>query len=259
MRTLANSLALALMSLVLAAGCGIPKEEHDKVLAQKKALQSKVGDLEKLSAEQKQRITALELELQKVKDTMGGALEAQKADLQRKLDELAKTKSALEELEKMRKELEAARELDAKLRDSLKAMISAGQLEIVNVNGRLVIKMAAKILFKSGKADLTPIGGKALAQLAEILKSIDRHFQVAGHTDNVRGRSKRYDNWALSADRAAGVVRLLALNGVPGKNLSAAGFNEFQPVASNKTTNGRALNRRIEITLLPVVPDQVKE
>lgn len=259
MRTLSLRLLSVALIAAFAVACGIPKEEHDKVLAQKKALEGKVKDLEKMSAEQKQRITELEEELKKVKETMSGKLEEQQAALKKKLDELAKTKAALEELEKMRKELEAARELDAKLRNSLKAMISAGQLEIVNVNGRLVIKMAAKILFKSGNADLTPAGKKALTQLAHILKGLDRHFQVAGHTDNVKSRKRRYDNWALSADRAAGVVRLLEKEGVPGKNLSAAGFSQFQPVANNRSGAGKALNRRIEITLLPVVPDQVKD
>ena len=235
MRTLSLRLLSVALIAAFAVACGIPKEQHDKVVAEKKALETKV------------------------KETMGGKLEEQQAALKKKLDELAKTKAALEELEKMRKELEAARELDAKLRNSLKAMISAGQLEIVNVNGRLVIKMAAKILFKSGKADLTGVGIKALKQLASILKGIDRHFQVAGHTDNVKSRKARYDNWALSADRAAGVVRLLEKAGVPGKNLSAAGFSQYQPVANNRTANGKALNRRIEITLLPVVPDQVKD
>ncbi|MDY0000312.1 MAG: OmpA family protein [Polyangia bacterium] len=259
MKILSVSLMTVLLAVVLSSGCGVAQEEHDRTLARNKALQTMVNNLEKLTADQEQRQKALEVEIQKIRDGMASALAAQKADLQNKLDELAKTKAALEELEKMRKELEAARELDAKLRDSLKAMISAGQLEVVNVGGRLVIKMAAKILFPTGKATLTPVGTKALAQVAGILKDLDRHFQVAGHTDDVPGRNRRYDNWALSADRAAGVVRLLAKEGVPGKNLSAAGFSHFQPVASNRTANGKALNRRIEITLMPVVPAQVQE
>lgn len=259
MKTLSVTLASVLLSLVLAAGCGVPKEEHDKVLAQKKALQGMIANLEKLTAEQEQRQKSLEAELQKIRENMTSLVAAQKAELQAKLDELAKSKAALEELEKMRAELEAARALDAKLRDSLKAMISAGQLEVVNLNGRLVIKMAAKILFPTGKANLTGAGTKALRQLAGILKDLDRHFQVAGHTDDVPGRNKRYDNWALSADRAAVVVRLLQKNGVPGKNLSAAGFSSWQPVANNKNEAGKALNRRIEITLLPVVPPQVRD
>lgn len=259
MKILSVSFASVLLALVTAAGCGVAQEEHDRVLARNKALQTMVNNLEKLTADQEQRQKALEIELQKIRDNMSGALAAQRAELQSKLEELSKTKAALEELEKMRKELEAARELDAKLRDSFKAMISAGQLEVVNIGGRLVIKMAAKILFPTGKASLTPKGTKALVQVAGILKGIDRHFQVAGHTDNVPGRKRNYDNWALSADRAAGVVRLLAKEGVPGKNLSAAGYSHFQPVMSNKTEAGKTLNRRIEITLMPVVPPQAQD
>ena len=259
MKSLVYRLAALAVAATFVVACGIPKEEHQKVVDAKKRLEADLKKAQQTSAEQKQQIAKLEADLKKVKATMGGALEAKQAALRNKLAELAKTKAALEELEKMKAEMEKQRKLDGQLRAQLKSMISAGQLEVVNINGRLVIKMASKILFPSGKARLTRKGNKALAQLASILKSVDRHFQVAGHTDNVRSRRRRYDNWALSADRAATVVRLLEKNGVPGKNLSCAGFSQHQPVANNRTKAGKALNRRIEITLLPTIPPQVKD
>jgi chemotaxis protein MotB len=67
------------------------------------------------------------------------------------------------------------------------------------------------------------------------------------------------DNWALSGERATVFVRMLEKNGVPGNRLSAAGFSQYQSVASNRTKAGKALNRRIEITLLPSIPGQVNE
>ena len=245
---------LALLGVFVTA-CGVPEEKHKQVLAQKKKLERELSEMKKLSRSQKQRITSLEADLKQVKDSM----ESKRAALQRKLAELKKTKAALKELEKMKADMEAQRKLDAKLRAQLKSMISAGQLKVVNVNGRLVIKMASKILFPSGKSRLTRKGRRALRKLASILKNVGRHFQVAGHTDNVPLRRRRDDNWSLSTERAVRVVRLLAKNGVPGKNLSAAGFSQHQPVANNRTRKGKALNRRIEITLLPVIPPQVKE
>ena len=259
MKTLVTRIATLFVLASFVVACGIPTEEHNKVVAAKKKLERELKDLKQLSNQQKQRITQLEADLAKVKNTMGSALADKEAALKKKLAELAKTKDALEELEKIKADMEKQRALDSRLRAQLKSMISAGQLEVVNVNGRLVIKMASKILFPSGKSRLTRKGRKALTQLAGILKSVDRHFQVAGHTDNVPLRRRHYDNWSLSADRAATVVRLLEKNGVPGKNLSAAGFSSHQPVASNRTARGKALNRRIEITLLPVIPPQAKE
>lgn len=259
MRSLVIRLATVGMAALFVTACGIPKEEHQKVVDARNQLQRDLKKLQALSADQRQRIASLEADLKKVKNTMGGQLEAHQDALKKKLAELAKTRAALEELEKMKAEMEKQRALDASLRAQLKSMISAGQLEVVNINGRLVIKMASKILFPSGKSRLTRKGNKALVQLAGILKNVGRHFQVAGHTDNVRSRRRRYDNWALSADRAATVVRLLEKNGVPGKNLSCAGFSQYQPVANNRTSKGKALNRRIEITLLPVIPTQVRD
>ena len=66
--------------------------------------------------------------------------------------------------------------------------------------------------------------------------------------------SPHVGNWELAAMRAVRVVRLLRKVGVPGKNISAAAFAEFQPTSTNRTRMGRRLNRRIEITLLPVIP-----
>ena len=119
---------------------------------------------------------------------------------------------------------------------------------------RLVIQMRSKVLFDSGKAKLTKEGKKAIRTLGRVLRYINRHFQVAGHTDSIPTRGVGFkDNWALSAVRAIVVVRLLRKAGVPGGRLSAAGYGQFDPVRSNAYRKGRARNRRIEITLFPSV------
>ncbi len=251
--------SIALVTLA-ATGCGVPQEQHDKVLAKNKKLQRDLAELQRLSEKQQGRISTLEAELKKVRDSMESQLAAKKAELARRLAELKAAQAAAEELARIKKELAAQRALQDQLRRQFQSMISAGKLQLVNVNGRLVIKMASKILFRSGKANVTRKGRRTIQQIASILKKIDRHFQVAGHTDNVPIKSRKYkDNWALSGHRATVFVRLLEKYGVPGHRLSAAGFSQYQPVASNKTRVGKSLNRRIEITLLPAIPGQVKE
>ena len=98
-------------------------------------------------------------------------------------------------------------------------------------------------------------GKTALAEIAKVLKPMkDRHFEVAGHTDDVAIQSPRYpSNWELSTARAVTVTKLLVEKGVDPKELSAAGYGEFAPVAENASAEGRAKNRRIEIVLLPAV------
>lgn len=229
---------------LLAAACGIPKEKYDRQVATAKELHKQLkacrGDKEALSA----KVTRLEKDLARVKSIIEG---------QKKL--VAEGRRSAEELARIRKKIAEQKALNDRLMGQFRDMISAGQLRIINVNGRLVIKMASRILFKAGRANLTRRGRKALKKLGEILAKVPRHFQVAGHTDNhpVK-RSKYKDNWELAAMRAVRVVRLLRKVGVPGKNVSAAAFGEYQPTSSNRTRTGRRLNRRIEITLLPVIP-----
>jgi chemotaxis protein MotB len=117
----------------------------------------------------------------------------------------------------------------------------------------MVVEMASAILFPSGKAKLSREGRAALAQVAGVLAEIkERNFQVAGHTDNVPIRNNRFrSNWSLSSARAVAVVQHFIKNGVASANLSAAGYGDTQPVASNDTKEGRAQNRRIEIVLQP--------
>jgi chemotaxis protein MotB len=92
-----------------------------------------------------------------------------------------------------------------------------------------------------------------------ILKQVtDRRIQVEGHTDNVPILSdlkNRYPtNWELSTARATEVVRYLQEHGgLDARLLSATGYGQFQPVASNDTDEGKHKNRRIEIVLLPLL------
>jgi chemotaxis protein MotB len=87
----------------------------------------------------------------------------------------------------------------------------------------------------------------------------DRRFQIAGHTDNVKIQTPRFpSNWELSTARAVEVLKLLIDAGMDAKGISAAGYGEFAPVASNDAADGRARNRRIEIALVPNLEELVQ-
>lgn len=132
-------------------------------------------------------------------------------------------------------------------------MIASGKLRVRIVRNRMVVELAENILFDSGKADLKEEGQEALAEVAAVLQTIEgRDFQIAGHTDNVDIRTRKFpSNWHLSTTRAVTVTRFLGENGVDITRLSAAGHADTQPVASNDDATGRQQNRRIEIVLLP--------
>ena len=81
---------------------------------------------------------------------------------------------------------------------------------------------------------------------------MDRHVRILGHTDNVPIRTAQFpSNWELSAVRAVMVVRIFSeLYAVPIAHLSATGFADSKPVATNDTPEGRTKNRRVEIIVL---------
>jgi len=89
-------------------------------------------------------------------------------------------------------------------------------------------------------------------EVAVILRQFpDRRFMVAGHTDNQPVKEAYKDNWELSVARALVVTRFLVEAKMKAQNIVAAGYGEYDPIASNATPDGRRENRRIEIILLP--------
>ncbi len=172
---------------------------------------------------------------------------------------LADAKARLEELRKAQAAAEARAALFKQLALKFHKMIDSGQLKVVLRNGRMVLQLANDVLFDSGRTDIKPAGKDALAQVAAILTTItDRHFQVAGDTDNVPIQTGHFpSNWELSTRRADEVVHFLIAQGMHPEVLSAAGYGEFDPVASNDTPDGRAKNRRTEITLEPNINELV--
>lgn len=172
---------------------------------------------------------------------------------------LEQAKARLDELRRAQAAAEARSALFRDLSLKLKRMIDAGDLKVTLRSGRMVLVLPNDVLFDSGKAEVKPYGRETLSQLAAALSGIHgRRFQVAGHTDDEPIRFSGYtSNWQLSSARALAVVRLLIEGGMSSEALSVAGYAEFDPVAGNDTEEGKARNRRIEITLQPNIDELV--
>ncbi|MBF0210636.1 MAG: flagellar motor protein MotB [Desulfamplus sp.] len=112
-----------------------------------------------------------------------------------------------------------------------------------------VITMTDMLLFEQGGATLSDMGIDVLRKIASVLSRLAYHVKVKGHTDNVEVKNNELypSNWELSAARASAVVRLLVESGLNPKYISAEGYAEFKPVATNDTPDGRSRNRRVEI------------
>lgn len=116
----------------------------------------------------------------------------------------------------------------------------------------LVVSLANSSFFEAGDATLRPQAYQTLRTIAGNLKFDKRNIMVEGHTDNTPIRTSRFpSNWELSTSRATTVVRTLITDfHLSPKRLSAAGYGEYYPVASNATEEGRAKNRRVDIVIL---------
>jgi len=140
---------------------------------------------------------------------------------------------------------------------NLKGAIGNMADEDINIKvdkGVVFIDISDKLLFKSGKYDITDRAKEVLGKVALVLNNQpDLEFMVEGHTDSIPyKRPPLLDNWDLSVKRATAVVRILQNEyGLSPYHITAAGRSEYQPVATNATEEGRALNRRTRIVILP--------
>jgi len=189
-------------------------------------------------------------------------LEANAARIAKEREQLRQEQSRLAatlEQERLAKEDEIIRltRTQEELSKSLQDEISKGNITIQQVRDRLTINMVDRVLFDSGQAQVKPAGVKVLQQVGDVLKTVtDKQIRIEGHTDNVPISSKLQDrfktNWELSTARATTVVRyLIDQGGVDRQYLSAVGYADTHPIASNDSDEGRSSNRRIEIVLYP--------
>jgi chemotaxis protein MotB len=225
-------------------------KQRDAALAQltaeRDSLRKQVDDTMALASELKTRLEKLGQNVDQLTSEKG-QLSQVLADAKARLEELRRQKAAADA------RIATFRDLVAKLR----SMIDAGQLKVVIRGGRMLIALPNDVLFDSGKTNIKTEGQAALAKVAQVLATItDRHFLVAGHTDDLPIHTARFpSNWELSTARAVEVTRFLVQGGMRPQTLAAAGYGEFDPVVANDSPEHRGQNRRIEIVLEPNLSD----
>lgn len=256
-RSLPRSLPFALaVAVALTTGCVVKKSTHQKALDHIKDLEGQLSTSQGDVADRDKRIKDLETDIadkQALLDKLKSGKSLTEEELARVRGEKEATEAELADLRKKRdadqKRLQAYRDLQARF----KKLTDSGQLEVVFRNGQMTLKLPSGVLFGSGSADLSKAGKATLASVTEVLMGLkDRRFLVAGHTDNVPIKTRTFkNNWFLSTARAVSVTQYMIELGFPGGNLAAAGYADNDPVGDNNTEEGRELNRRIEIILVP--------
>lgn len=135
---------------------------------------------------------------------------------------------------------------EAKLRERLRGT----GVSVTRVGDSLILNMPGNITFRTGSSDLNAGFYQVLDSVGIILKEYDEtSIAVVGHTDSVGDASS---NQLLSEQRAQSVASYLRSQGIGGQRFIVMGNGEQRPIANNTTKEGRAQNRRVEITLTPV-------
>ncbi|MGA1796983.1 MAG: OmpA family protein [bacterium] len=270
---------LVIIFSLIVAGCGVGKDVYQKCLNDSEILtkdlsilQGEYMDLQTQNADLTKKLQQCESQLLELENTLNAKsdelstmivdLRQKVADLEREREEKTQRISELEIriAEIVAAKEESLQEMSAAYKsmiESLKSEISEGQVTITELKGKLTVNMLDKVLFDLGKAQIRSQGLDVLHKVVDVLKHVkDRAIRVEGHTDNLKIRgalTKIYPtNWELSAARAVNVVKYLQEQGIDPDTLSATAYGEYKPVASNETEEGRAQNRRIEITLIPM-------
>ncbi len=226
-------------------GC-VARPQHVLLQAEHAELQARLDAVERRALEQEQGLYAAQDEAVAAEREASLAVE----QLARRGEE---NQSLRETIEGLEAEQENADAWAVKLQEQLQDMVDVGSLSVLQWGDRLVVELPNDVLFSPGSAEVGGEGRTTLASVALALATLeDREILVAGHTDATPISNEQFaDNWSLGAARAIAVVRILIENGLSEERVGVASYGPNRPLDSNKTSEGRSANRRIEITILP--------
>ena len=252
------------------------ENDYERLSDEKRQLIMRNDELNQSLLDSRERNALLQQDLMRSRsdlERVENVLADRSAETGRAISEM---RSTIDQLSAKNKALEQQLEVELRAREArlaeiqgtynelvgkLEEEIQRGEVQISELKGKLTVNVVDQILFDSGQAELKPEGISVLQRIGDILKTaVDKEVQVEGHTDNIPIKGSLAEtfpsNWELSTTRATNVLHFLQEQvGISGERLSAVGYGEYRPVASNRTVEGRALNRRIQIVLLPLHQD----
>lgn len=179
------------------------------------------------------------------------------ASLNRDIINLNSELSDLKELtEKQKKELSRMENQADELEKQLTDEIKKGEIRLKKYHDRIIINIDDRISFDSGQSELKKNFLPTLAKISKILAQYPEYYIIIeGHTDDVPIKTSRFrNNWQLSTERALAVLDYLLKNtDLDPRRFSATGYGEYKPIVSNDTKENRALNRRVDIVVMPII------
>lgn len=138
------------------------------------------------------------------------------------------------------------------IRDTINEKGISDKVQVIEEKEFLLVRLDDEVFFQSGSAEIGSEGKKLLSAMAQDLKGIENEILISGHTDNIPIHNAQFSsNWELSTARATNVVTyLIDAEKLNPSKLTATGNGEFKPIGDNNTSDGRQMNRRIEIKIV---------
>ncbi len=193
---------------------------------------------------------------------IGKSLKAPTPDTPRVVSEIPPVETPKVETEQGDSKEEKAEALEETLSTVLEKMNLEDQVGLERIDGDVVMRFPNELAFPSGSSGMTEEFAAVLNRVTPVINQTEGEVLVAGHTDNipVSSSSPYISNWDLSAARATSVLHfMIDQNGTDPRRLVIQGYGESRPIASNDTPEGRAENRRVEITIQMVESNRSEE
>ena len=142
--------------------------------------------------------------------------------------------------------------IQKQLESALAAQIKKRSVSVNPTKEGIVVSLREIGFFDSGKTELRPEAEATLAEFVKVVGPLRVRIRIEGHTDNVPIHTGRFQsNWELSTARATEIIQLFITQyKIAPERLSASGYGEYYPVATNYTPEGRLLNRRVDLVIL---------
>ncbi len=260
--------SIALTTLLLTS-CVPTRKYRDSQAALQSArndsasLAGQVASLKGTVAQLQQQVGDLNKKVSDLNNT-AGMLSTDAANKQSQLtksqQELASQQRRLEQLQALMDQQKKATQMIRQKMSEALVGFNSNELTVAIKNGKVYVSLQENLLFPSGSAVVNPKGKEALGKLAAVLNNNpDITVDIEGHTDSIPIHGRYQDNWDLSTARAGSIVRVLTIEyKVDPIRVIASGHSSYDPVQTNGTADGRALNRRTEIILSPKLDELFK-
>ncbi|MBO9506244.1 MULTISPECIES: OmpA family protein [Thalassospira] len=183
---------------------------------------------------------------------LGKALKQPTPDTPRVVSNIPPVETPEVEIKEGDSKAEKAEALEETLETVLDKMGMADEIGVERKDGDVIVRFPNEIAFPSGSSGMTPEFAAILNRLVPVINQTEGQVIVSGHTDNipVSSNSPYISNWDLSAARATSVLHyMIDQNGTDPIRMVVQGRGDSRPIADNSTAEGRAQNRRVEITI----------